>query len=949
MNRLLARDAELGRIRGALQDGRASGAVVVIEGEPGIGKTSLWLAAVDEAVERGWSVLSARPADAEASFAWAGMCDLLASVPAGALDRLPAPQRRALRVALLLEEPQGAPPEARAIAFAFLHLVSGLSEERPLLVAVDDIQWLDTASALAVGFAMRRADAAPIRFLFALRVAAGAGPPRAMERALAETPHDRLVLGPLATEAIGHILEARLGERFDHATVRAIHATSGGNPLFALEIGRALQARSPNLGVGEEPPIPDDLMALVTAPIACLPQATRDALAVTAALRSPTVGLITAALGHPAEEVLGPAVASSVVRIEGDRVAFTHPLRAAAVRTTTSAAQRRAIHARLAPLVSDQEERARHLALAAPGPDEAVAALLEQAAGRARARGAPDAAAELAAEARRLTPVDRHEDVRRRAAAEATYLWVAGDFAAAQALGSELLATSPPGPAREWVVFELADGANISMMTMMTWAGPDRVPLLRQALADARADGHLRMLLEAVLTGALDLQGDDVRESLVHGYAELELAERLGDLAHVGTALRGIARNTQRLTGHLPRDLIDRSLALEPNVRETRCVLEWPTVCLAEMLTWTDELMAGLERWEWLLTRCTERGEAHSRIDLLARVVPYECVAGLWDLALAHAEEGCELGRDGDSAQLMTTILLADRALVEAHLGDEASARRDASDALGLEDALRTGMARRTAAWALGILELSLGDYARAHEHLGPAVESRRSAGVGEPGDMRLVTDEIEALVGMGRLAEAESMLDWYEALAAASGRVGLLAACGRCRGQLAAARGDLASAAATLGASRDRYLTLTEPFGLGRTLLWLGTVERRRASRRAAREALEASVTLFESLGARIWLDRARAELARVGGRRPSGTELTPSELDVARLVAEGRTNREVASMLVLSERTVEGHLSEVYAKLGIRSRTELARHLSVGPPIGAQAGAPMSRTASG
>jgi DNA-binding CsgD family transcriptional regulator len=282
---------------------------------------------------------------------------------------------------------------------------------------------------------------------------------------------------------------------------------------------------------------------------------------------------------------------------------------------------------------------------------------------------------------------------------------------------------------------------------------------------------------------------------------------------------------------------------------------------------------------------------------------------------------------------LHAAIILADRALIEAHRGDEPGARLHANEARRLGLPLNALVADRTAAWALGLLELSLGNATRAHEQLGPLIESRRAAGVGEPGDMRFGTDEIEALIGMGLLAEAGAMLDWYEGLARASGRVFALAACERCRGLLHGARGELEAAVATLEASRTRYATIADPFGLGRTLLALGSIQRRALHRHAARQSLEASLGVFEGLGAKLWAERARAELARIGGRHAAGDELTPSEQQVAALVAQGHTNREVAAVLFLSERTIEGHLSSIYAKLGVRSRAELAHLFSSGP----------------
>ena len=324
------------------------------------------------------------------------------------------------------------------------------------------------------------------------------------------------------------------------------------------------------------------------------------------------------------------------------------------------------------------------------------------------------------------------------------------------------------------------------------------------------------------MTGALDLLGEDYREALAHGYAELELAERFGDEPRAVTALRGIARNEQRLTGRMPVDMIERALEREWVVRDVREVAGWPTFCLADMLSWTDDLEGGLAKWDWLLGEAAARGETHSLIDILSRTVICECALGRFDRAMAHAEEGCLLTSDS-GAPVFEAILVAERALVRAHLGDVEAARRDAAVAIELAS---TGnpQADRIAAWALGILELSLDDPAAAHEQLGPLVASRRAAGVAEPGDMRFVTDEVEALIGIGHLDEAEALLGWYEGLAEASGRIGALAACARCRGLLLVARGDVDAAVDALGRSVELYRGVTEPLGLARTLLVLGS-----------------------------------------------------------------------------------------------------------------------------
>ncbi len=669
-------------------------------------------------------------------------------------------------------------------------------------------------------------------------------------------------------------------------------------------------------------PLPSTLLELVGAPIRALPESTQRALAIVAALAAPTTELVSEAIGVPAEGSLQPAVDAHVVVLDGDRIRFAHPLQAVAVRKSLSAAERRKVHARLAEIVPDPEQHARHLALAAIRPDETVSATLEDAAMRARARGAPDAAAELAGMARRLTPPTRAEDVARRGLVEAWEYLVVGEYVRVRELVEGML-SGPMTNDQRWTARHFL--AIIQCRAFDLHAG---VALYRQAIMEIGADDAQRLPWEGGFTWALDLLGDDYREALAHGHAELEIAERLGDESRAVTALRGIARNEHRLTGRMPVELIHRALEREWIVREGREVSAWPTFCLADMLSWTDDLEGGLAAWDHLLDEAAARGETHSLIDILSRALICECAAGLFDRALAHAEEGLDLARDR-GATVFEAILVADRALVEAHRGDEEAARRDASAAARLA-VTGNPQADRIAAWALGILELSLDDPAAAHAQLGPLVASRRSAGVAEPGDMRFVTDEVEALIGIGRLDDAEAMLGWYEELAERSGRIGALAACDRSRGLLLAAQGDVDSAVPMLERSAERYQGRTEPLGLARTLLAMGAIERRRLHKRAAREALTTALDRFEALGAQLWAQAARAELGRIGGRVASPDALTPTEARVAALVAAGRTNREAGAILVVSERTVEGHLTRIYVKLGVRSRAELARRLA-------------------
>ena len=230
------------------------------------------------------------------------------------------------------------------------------------------------------------------------------------------------------------------------------------------------------------------------------------------------------------------------------------------------------------------------------------------------------------------------------------------------------------------------------------------------------------------------------------------------------------------------------------------------------------------------------------------------------------------------------------------------------------------------ARWALGLLRLSGGDAAGANEQLARAWDRHRTAGIGEPVMFPFVADHAEALVELGRLDPARDVVDWLEERGRTLDRPWAIAVAARCRALLAVAAGDLAAGLEHLDEAVAAHGSASMPFELARTLLVLGAVRRRAREKRSSRAALERAAGIFDELGARTWGARARAELARIGGRRASAGKLTEAERRVAKLAAAGRTNREIADTLFMSVRTVEGHLSHVYGKLGIRSRTELA-----------------------
>jgi DNA-binding CsgD family transcriptional regulator len=278
---------------------------------------------------------------------------------------------------------------------------------------------------------------------------------------------------------------------------------------------------------------------------------------------------------------------------------------------------------------------------------------------------------------------------------------------------------------------------------------------------------------------------------------------------------------------------------------------------------------------------------------------------------------------------------LALEGLVEAQRGEVESARSAAFQALEFVSKTGGRPAELVATAALGHLELALGEPEAAAQRLEPIVVLVRAEGHGEPAAIRFVIDEIEALIELGRIESATALLDWHEGNARRLERASALASCARCRGLLAAQAGSLDAAAAAFQDALDWHRKIDLPLDRGRTLLALGALQRRAKRRRDARVILEEAVDLFDQISAALWGKRARAELRRVSGRASSAGALTPVEKKVATLVAQGKTNQEIAAVLFLSKRTIEGHLSHIYGKLSVRSRSELTRKLLSGADV--------------
>jgi DNA-binding CsgD family transcriptional regulator len=886
---------------------------LVFEGEAGAGKTTLWLAGVTRARESGAHVLSARPVQAESQLGLAGVGDLLEGLLERILPALPRPQAEALRVALALEPPRDAAREDRALAMAVLNAVRSLAGERPVLVAVDDIQWMDAGSAGVLGFAWRRLRDEPVALLLTQR----SGERAVWSPAQADPRLRRVPLGPLSLGAVHRLLEARLGLVVARTPLRRIHEVSGGNPFYALEIGRALQQRQSGMAPGEPLPIPDGLRGVGRDRIEALPAATRRALALVAALARPTVGLVARAVSAA---TLEPAFAAQVLVQDGDRIRFSHPLLAAAAYEGLDPLARLVLHRRLAGLL-EGEESARHLGLAADGPDPAVAAALERASLQARTRGAIASAAELCEHALALTPGVDDDGRHRRMVAAARYRFAAGETARAGELLEPAVVAGGSGP---WRAEALVALARVHLHGGDQQRARD---LAARAVAEAAGDQRLEADGAQLLASAMFFLREELPDALRHATRATILAAETEDVTLRGTA-GGMKAVIEAVLGRAEWQATLRSFAHVGDAPPGKPVVCSPGWHEAMIAVWTDRAEKAVGLMRRYRDAAVLQGDEGSLPLILAFMTVAEFVCGRWLDAEALADESLDIAVQAGQPPHQAFALGA-RALVRAARGFEHEARADVAAALELAGEHGMAVARIHCMWALAILELSLERPQAAADTVGELRRHLVGAGVREPGGIPFAADEVEALIRSGRRDEAEAQLYRLERDARAVGRVSALAAAARCRGLLAAERGDLDATLACLEKALAHYDGVESPFERARTLLTFGTALRRSKRRAAARATLEQTIREFDELGAALWSARARAELSRIGGRRPAPGGLTPTERRLAGLVSEGRSNKEIAVIMFVTPKTVETQLSRLYGKLGVHSRTALARRV--------------------
>jgi DNA-binding CsgD family transcriptional regulator len=906
----VGREVELEEMAAFLEETPSGLASLLVEGEPGIGKTTLWAEAVRQARVLGRNVLSCRPASSDAGLPYVGLADLLGSVPDDAFGELPGPQRQALAVALLRGEAGPGDLDPRAVAMGLTSLLDALADRGRLLLAIDDAQWLDPASRRALAFAVRRLDERPLWVLATVRVdgAPGKHPPDAVRLGVASDRRAlrRLLVGPLSVAATHQLLLGVLGVSFARPVLVRIHGAARGNPFYTLEIAREVQrigAPSP----GRPLPIPDGERDLALLRLRRLPRATRDVLVRVAAASRLSLEELDV-------EALAAAELAGIVRIEpGGRVNFTHPLYGSALYSSLPEAVRRALHRELAETVSGIEERGRHLALAATGPDEATAEILDRGAAAAAARGAAEVAVELKELALRLTPPEDRSAVVRREIELADRRYFAGDAGGARRELERSLRSLSPGEQRAQVLLELGS---------VVWSqgeGDEGFALLAQALDEAETPS-----LRARIHSRTSALAEDCDIGLEHGEAALMLLDEDEQPLLYSFALHNVARWRLYAGRGADHDAVERGMRLqhEGAMWEASSV---PAYWARDF----DDFETARRQFEELIRAFHERGDEARRCGALAHLAVVEAMTGRIEQARTYAIEALDLAEQTEQETWVLVALWA-RGQVCMRAGELQEARSAADEVLRRLEANPDRTLERMARAVLGTVAVAVGDFVEADRQLSLCDEIGDSLHVREAAADRYHAEHVEAVIALGELERAEVLVARMEARAEALPRPWILTVSARSRGLLDAARGELDAALADLGRALEASRTLDMPVEVGRTLLALGMLHRRRKERRSAQARLEEALQVFESVGAPIWAAVARDDLRRARGPRRDRDRLTATEQAIADLAASGLRNQDIAARLFLSHKTVEANLSRTYRKLGIRSRAQLSLALA-------------------
>ncbi|MFD5792114.1 AAA family ATPase [Streptomyces diastatochromogenes] len=900
---------------------------VLFHGPAGIGKSMLVAALITSSARQpGGTVLHCSPAEEDARLPFVGLIDLFARVPESYLGALPPEPRAALRAALMRGRKPDGDQGRLALRVAVVEVLRTLAAAGPVLLVVDGLQWLDEPSAEVLAFAVRRVGGLGIRVLATERVAHGEQP----ERLCCCPPGTvELPVPPLTDDEVADLVRTGVGADLPSAVTRAIQDTAAGNPWYALELGQVAPRDGASVGLGRTLPVPRRLRSLLLDEARTLPEAARHTLLVTSAAARPSLTLLRAAgIADPAADLAAAERLGVATADAGGTVRFAHPLIRAAVYADAPEYGRREAHALLARAVTEPVEQARHLALAHPYEDENTARTLMSAAEYARRDGAAAAAFELAGLAARRTPGDRPADRAERLLAAAEYACDAGQLEEAGQAAETVLAGS--GSARQ--------------------RARARLILLRnagQALQGAR---------DLIEEGLRDADGDPEAEAWLHYWAAVR-GLLCGELEEAARHARRAARQADRAgdpdtrIGALATLARVRSLAGDPAAAGA---------ALEEALALAGGADAGPESWGLIRMRAilaldsdqvTEAGEQVTQLlaDIGELAGVEEVMATL--VALTRIQV-----RSGHCREALRTAARCTRALAETGVqaapalyaaalaatagGTADEARRLAEQAVRASEADGDRLFLLRALAVLGQAELLAGDprgAAAAVEALHRVKQLGEAMCAADPPLLHWYGDLAEALVALGETDAAGTVLREARTRVSGDAPGSVLAALERAEGLREAGLGRAKEGAVRLRGAVDRLRRLPLPVELVRTLIALGTVERRSRRRSAARTVLGEALETATRIGAAPLAARATDELARLeagdrgGETAAGGPELTPTEARIAELVGGGATNREVAAELFISVKTVEGTLSRVYRKLGVRSRTALAHAMAV------------------
>ena len=905
---LLGRVQERRHIELAVERARSgASAALAFAGEPGIGKTAL----LDYAAERaaGMRLLRARGIESEAQVAFGSLLELLR--PAlGAVERIPQPQAVALEAALALR--RGGEQDRFAGGAATLSLLAAFAEEGPVAVLLDDANWVDDSSAQALLFAFRRLLADPIAVVIAVRE----GEPSLLDGA--DLPIVRL-RGLTSDES------AMLLPGLPPEAAKRLHRATAGNPLALLEL--AADADEMALAPEDAPVlVPANLSRAFLRRVGTLDEVTRRALVLAASSESGELSMLERAAATIGVELsaLAAAETAGLLTLRGGSVEFRHPLVRSAVYADAPAEQRREAHRALATALPDRDvdRCAWHLAAAAIGPDESASAALERAGVRGRSRSAYAAAAADFDRAARLTGDTERRARLLREAAEAA--WLAGQAERAVALLADSRA-STRDPA-ELVEVDSLEGHIASR----------RGPVMRGhailTAAAERADPERAVAMLAEAANACFYAAEPAEMLAVAERARARLPQRPSLRARfLAAAAVGMARvlGGDAAAGaeaiHEAIVLAESSDALREDLR----LLPW----LAVAPIFLRETDAGRS----LLAHALGIARARAAVGVLPAVLNLvardQATTDRWAVAEATYNEAIGLARESGQ-QTDLAFGLAGLAWLHARRGREQACRASVAETLQLCGRLGTRLHEIWATAALGELELGLGDAAAAVEQFERQRQLLGELGITDP-DLSPVAELVDGYLRLGRNEDAERVADELMTAASAKGQPWSLARALRCQGLVRAEE----SFAASFEDALSNHEQTPDAFEAASTRLAYGERLRRTRRRVLARQQLRAAVDVFNRLDARPWADRARAELTATGEtvrRRDPTTidELTPQELQIALLLAGGKTTRETAAALFLSPKTVEYHLRHVYLKLDIHSRGELTGALAAQTP---------------